>query len=457
MQTASKSPPPSAPLPLPVDAVGRPWPASTPSTPRSTPGSTSTAPAPSQRPRRWATASHRPARRRARRHQGHLRRRRPADPARRAEFAHSTPDADATAVARLRAAGAIILGKTHTTEFAYLDPAPTRNPWNRKHTPGGSSSGSAAAVAAGMVPLALGSQTVGSVLRPAAYCGIVGLKPTHGRISAAPASAPSRRASTTSASSPQRPRRRPRPRRPRRLRPADPSSVDAPPVETTSPPSPTRQPPRIGLARSFYRGHRRPRGRPAPRRRRRAASAPPAPPSPRSRCRRRRRDCAPGAARPAPRPPPATRASSPPTATSYRASIRSLIEAGLKVSAVDYLGRPLTSAHACATTSSRRSQGSTCSCSRVAARPRRRAASSRPATASSARPPASPACRRSACPAASAATACRSPSSSSRPPSPRRACSRAAAWVERVLDFRARRRWTRLTCSAIAPSSSTST
>jgi Asp-tRNA(Asn)/Glu-tRNA(Gln) amidotransferase A subunit family amidase len=97
-------------------------------------------------------------------------------------FAHYTPDDDATAVARLRAAGAVILGKTHTTEFAYLDPAPTCNPWNRKHTPGGSSSGSAAAVGARTIPLALGSQTVGSVLRPAAYCGIVGLKPTYGLI-----------------------------------------------------------------------------------------------------------------------------------------------------------------------------------------------------------------------------------------------------------------------------------
>lgn len=100
-------------------------------------------------------------------------------------FAHERPQTDATTVARLRAAGAVILGKTATTEFAYADPAETRNPWNLEHTPGGSSSGSAAAVAAGMIPLALGSQTVGSVLRPAAYCGVVGLKPTHGRISAA--------------------------------------------------------------------------------------------------------------------------------------------------------------------------------------------------------------------------------------------------------------------------------
>jgi aspartyl-tRNA(Asn)/glutamyl-tRNA(Gln) amidotransferase subunit A len=93
------------------------------------------------------------------------------------------PEYDATAVERLKKAGAIILGKTATTEFAFADPAPTRNPWNPDHTPGGSSSGSAAAVAAGMCPAALGSQTGGSVLRPAAYCGLVGLKPTYGRIS----------------------------------------------------------------------------------------------------------------------------------------------------------------------------------------------------------------------------------------------------------------------------------
>jgi Asp-tRNA(Asn)/Glu-tRNA(Gln) amidotransferase A subunit family amidase len=97
-------------------------------------------------------------------------------------WAHTRPLKDATAVHWLREAGAIILGKTHTTEFAYRDPAPTRNPWNLEHTPGGSSSGSAAAVAARMVPLAIGSQTVGSVLRPAAYCGIVGYKGAHGTI-----------------------------------------------------------------------------------------------------------------------------------------------------------------------------------------------------------------------------------------------------------------------------------
>jgi aspartyl-tRNA(Asn)/glutamyl-tRNA(Gln) amidotransferase subunit A len=97
-------------------------------------------------------------------------------------FGHSLPATDATCVARLRAAGAVILGKTHTTEYAFRDPAPTRNPWNVDHTPGGSSSGSAAGVAARMVPLALGTQTVGSVLRPAAYCGVVGLKGTHGLV-----------------------------------------------------------------------------------------------------------------------------------------------------------------------------------------------------------------------------------------------------------------------------------
>lgn len=94
------------------------------------------------------------------------------------------PSYDAAAVERLKAAGAVILGKTRTTEFAFLDPAPTRNPWNLAHTPGGSSSGSAAAVASRMCPAALGSQTVGSILRPAAYNGVVGFKAQHGRISA---------------------------------------------------------------------------------------------------------------------------------------------------------------------------------------------------------------------------------------------------------------------------------
>jgi Asp-tRNA(Asn)/Glu-tRNA(Gln) amidotransferase A subunit family amidase len=82
----------------------------------------------------------------------------------------------------LRAAGAVIMGKTVTTECAYYHPGKTRNPHNPEHTPGGSSSGSAAAVAAGMVPLAVGSQTNGSVIRPAAFCGVYGFKPTHGLI-----------------------------------------------------------------------------------------------------------------------------------------------------------------------------------------------------------------------------------------------------------------------------------
>lgn len=93
------------------------------------------------------------------------------------------PVRDSWAVQRLRAAGAIIMGKTVTTEFAYVHAGPTRNPHNIAHTPGGSSSGSAAAVAAGMVPVALGSQTGGSTIRPSAYCGVVGFKPTHGNIS----------------------------------------------------------------------------------------------------------------------------------------------------------------------------------------------------------------------------------------------------------------------------------
>jgi Asp-tRNA(Asn)/Glu-tRNA(Gln) amidotransferase A subunit family amidase len=93
-----------------------------------------------------------------------------------------TPRHDAAAVSMLRAAGAVILGKTVTTECAYFAPGKTRNPHNPEHTPGGSSSGSAAAVAAGMVPLALGSQTAGSTIRPASFCGVYGFKPTHGLI-----------------------------------------------------------------------------------------------------------------------------------------------------------------------------------------------------------------------------------------------------------------------------------
>src|SRR4051794_3418813 len=93
-------------------------------------------------------------------------------------YAGHRPKADAAMVALIRRAGGVVIGKTVTTEFASLQPAGTRNPHNVAHTPGGSSSGSAAAVAAGMVPIALGSQTGGSVIRPAAYCGVVGFKPS---------------------------------------------------------------------------------------------------------------------------------------------------------------------------------------------------------------------------------------------------------------------------------------
>jgi len=90
--------------------------------------------------------------------------------------------AQATVVDRLIAAGALVAGKTVTAEFAVTEPGPTRNPRALNHTPGGSSSGSAAAVAAGMVPLALGTQTVGSIIRPAAFCGVVGFRPTWGSL-----------------------------------------------------------------------------------------------------------------------------------------------------------------------------------------------------------------------------------------------------------------------------------
>jgi Asp-tRNA(Asn)/Glu-tRNA(Gln) amidotransferase A subunit family amidase len=92
--------------------------------------------------------------------------------------------AEGECVARLKRAGALILGKTVTTEFAYFTPGPTRNPRNTAHTPGGSSSGSAAAIAAGLCDVALGTQTIGSIVRPAAFCGIAGLKPTFDRIPA---------------------------------------------------------------------------------------------------------------------------------------------------------------------------------------------------------------------------------------------------------------------------------
>ncbi len=92
------------------------------------------------------------------------------------------PEHDAFIVSKLKQAGALILGKTVTTEFAFMDPSPTRNPHNLAHTPGGSSSGSAAAVAAGMSPLAIGTQTAGSVIRPASFCGVVGYKASFGAI-----------------------------------------------------------------------------------------------------------------------------------------------------------------------------------------------------------------------------------------------------------------------------------
>src|SRR5437764_2194154 len=98
-------------------------------------------------------------------------------------FANNVPQQSSWVVRRLEALGGLVMGKTVTTEFAYRQPGKTRNPWNTAHTPGGSSSGSAAAVAAGFVPVAIGTQTLGSVIRPAAYCGVVGFKPSFGAIS----------------------------------------------------------------------------------------------------------------------------------------------------------------------------------------------------------------------------------------------------------------------------------
>ena len=90
---------------------------------------------------------------------------------------------DAAIIREMRQRGAVLIGKTVTTAFAYFTPGPTRNPRNLEHTPGGSSSGSAAAVAAGMVPVTIGEQTQGSVLRPASYCGVTGFKPSYGLLS----------------------------------------------------------------------------------------------------------------------------------------------------------------------------------------------------------------------------------------------------------------------------------
>jgi Asp-tRNA(Asn)/Glu-tRNA(Gln) amidotransferase A subunit family amidase len=100
-----------------------------------------------------------------------------------AALAGRRPSADATLVTKLRAAGAVIIGKTVTTEMAYFTPGKTRNPHDSKCTPGGSSSGTAAAVAAEMVPLAIGSQTNGSIIRPASFCGVFAIKPSHGLVS----------------------------------------------------------------------------------------------------------------------------------------------------------------------------------------------------------------------------------------------------------------------------------
>jgi Asp-tRNA(Asn)/Glu-tRNA(Gln) amidotransferase A subunit family amidase len=95
-------------------------------------------------------------------------------------FSGHRPAADAAMVALVRRAGGVVLGKTATAEFASRSSVPTRNPRNLAHTPGGSSCGSAAAIAAGMVPIAFGSQTGGSIIRPAAFCGVAGFKPSYG-------------------------------------------------------------------------------------------------------------------------------------------------------------------------------------------------------------------------------------------------------------------------------------
>ncbi|MGB3540513.1 MAG: amidase [Mesorhizobium sp.] len=97
-------------------------------------------------------------------------------------YRDNRPQEDAWLVGRLKELGAFVAGKTVTTEFAWRQAGPTVNPFNKNHTPGGSSSGSAAAVAAGIVPLALGTQTFGSVIRPAAFCGVVGFKPSYGEL-----------------------------------------------------------------------------------------------------------------------------------------------------------------------------------------------------------------------------------------------------------------------------------
>ena len=121
----------------------------------------------------------RPAARHRGRHQGHHRYLRSSDRDGLAIYRGWRPRADAPVVMMLKQAGATIVGKTTTTAFAANDPTATLNPRNHGHTPGGSSSGSAAAVAAGMIPLALGTQTGGSVIRPASFCGVAAIKPSY--------------------------------------------------------------------------------------------------------------------------------------------------------------------------------------------------------------------------------------------------------------------------------------
>ena len=156
---------------------------------------------------------------------------------------------DAMVVDRLRKAGAIILGKTVTTEFACFDPSPTRNPWNSNKTPGGSSSGSAAAVSLGMCLGALASQTGGSITRPASYCGVAGCKPTFGRVSragVAPVSfhldhvgAIARTAADTAAIL-------------HAISGDDPRDPAVSPRENFTWPMPTNEPPRLGVIRPFF-------------------------------------------------------------------------------------------------------------------------------------------------------------------------------------------------------------
>ena len=130
-----------------------------------------------------SAAMARAAARHSARHQGHLRRLRLADRGGLEAVGEQHRPAGCDVVRQLREAGAVFLGKTVTTQYASFDPPVTRNPWNLERTPGGSSSGRAAALACGMCLGALGSQTGGSITRPASYCGVAGLKPTFGRVS----------------------------------------------------------------------------------------------------------------------------------------------------------------------------------------------------------------------------------------------------------------------------------